>query len=223
MGIGDWIELGSFFLAIIALVFTLYFWLLDQLREEETKFIEGKEEQINKLKDYRDKIKELNKDTIAARNNESPENQDQISKPKKNNNKKGKDNNNQETQASNSLGIESLNGLVEYQKQIEKVNYILDVLVRYRFWNRNAPKEEFDKIKEFHTDSKYLSSTLLRYIENLRIEKDNNSQGADNKNPEKKDDSLIAIKMLKTDSLEEITDSYVNGLNYIIFYLQDWK
>lgn len=40
----------SCILAIIALVFTLYFWLLDHLSDDETKFLEGKSETVDQLK-----------------------------------------------------------------------------------------------------------------------------------------------------------------------------
>lgn len=46
------IELISCVFGILALAFTLYFWLLDHLSEDESKFIEGKKDYLKNLKDY---------------------------------------------------------------------------------------------------------------------------------------------------------------------------
>ena len=47
--LGPLIDIISCVFTVLALVFTLYFWLLDNLNEEETKFIEGKGKLINSL------------------------------------------------------------------------------------------------------------------------------------------------------------------------------
>ena len=51
---GPIIDIVSCVFTVLALVFTLYFWLLDKLNEEETKFFEGKGELLNSLRDCRD-------------------------------------------------------------------------------------------------------------------------------------------------------------------------
>lgn len=47
----------SAILAIIALVFTLYFWLLDHLSDDETKFLEGKAQTLDQLRGAVDALK----------------------------------------------------------------------------------------------------------------------------------------------------------------------
>ena len=46
---GPLIDIISCVFTVLALVFTLYFWLLDNLNEEETKFVEGKDKLLNSL------------------------------------------------------------------------------------------------------------------------------------------------------------------------------
>ncbi len=46
---GNLIDIVSCVFTVLALVFTLYFWLLDHLSEDETKFIEGKPETLAAL------------------------------------------------------------------------------------------------------------------------------------------------------------------------------
>ena len=55
---GPIIDIVSCVFTVLALVFTLYFWLLDNLNEEETKFLEGKGELLRTLKTCRDVLKE---------------------------------------------------------------------------------------------------------------------------------------------------------------------
>ena len=61
---GPILDIVSCVFTVLALVFTLYFWLLDNLNEEETKFLEGKGELLRTLKDCRDKLKEDGTDWI---------------------------------------------------------------------------------------------------------------------------------------------------------------
>ncbi|MBQ5342726.1 MAG: hypothetical protein J6Z24_04615 [Oscillospiraceae bacterium] len=61
---GPILDIVSCVFTVLALVFTLYFWLLDNLNEEETKFLEGKGELLNTLKECRDKLKEDGTDWI---------------------------------------------------------------------------------------------------------------------------------------------------------------
>ena len=61
---GPIIDIVSCVFTVLALVFTLYFWLLDNLNEEETKFLEGKGELLRALKDCRDELKKDGTDWI---------------------------------------------------------------------------------------------------------------------------------------------------------------
>ena len=61
---GPILDIVSCVFTVLALVFTLYFWLLDNLNEEETKFLEGKGELLRTLKECRDKLKEDGTDWI---------------------------------------------------------------------------------------------------------------------------------------------------------------
>ena len=47
--LGPLIDIISCVFTVLALIFTLYFWLLDNLNEEETKFVEGKGELLKTL------------------------------------------------------------------------------------------------------------------------------------------------------------------------------
>ena len=53
---GPILDIVSCVFTVLALVFTLYFWLLDNLNEEETKFLEGKGELLASLRDCRDEL-----------------------------------------------------------------------------------------------------------------------------------------------------------------------
>ena len=72
--LGPLIDIISCVFTVLALIFTLYFWLLDNLNEEETKFVEGKGELLKTLnecletvrssektdKEKREKVREAN-------------------------------------------------------------------------------------------------------------------------------------------------------------------
>ena len=191
MDLSMWIDIISCVFTIVALIFTLYLWLLDQLSGEESQFIEHKSQYIKDLKEYKDHISDIQTKSIPEY---------QISESPENDRKKLYD-----------------DLLDKFHENVENVNNLLSVIVSYRFWTRNAQKTDFEKIQDFLADSRYLSSTIMRCRE-----------GDD-------DDSLIEIKpddlsAQRNDSaptepskLEKISESYINGLNYIIYYLEDWK
>ena len=154
------IEIISCVFTVLALVFTLYFWLLDHLSEDESKFIEGKEKSINELN--------MCLDTISD---------------------------SRDPQA--------------FLDMVQNVNNQLEVILNYRFWPRSRQKEEYKKINEFFQDSKYLISTIRRYIEAQ-------------KTPEL-GDTLIGIASLNNDEIEDIQSDYKNGLRYIINFIEAWN
>ena len=51
----DYLNIISCVFTVLALVFTLYFWLLDKLSEDESKFIEGKKDLLGTLNDCLEK------------------------------------------------------------------------------------------------------------------------------------------------------------------------
>lgn len=93
----------------------------------------------------------------------------------------------------------------EIRDIIDEVNGQLEIIVNYRFWNRNAHKKDFEKIKKFYTDSKYLTSTITRYTE------------------EDDDNTLIEIGRFDLQTIKEIIRQYIKGLDFIIIFLEDWK
>ena len=52
----DYLNIISCVFTVLALVFSLYFWLLDKLSEDESKFIEGKKDLLGTLNDCLGKI-----------------------------------------------------------------------------------------------------------------------------------------------------------------------
>lgn len=54
----DYLNIISCVFTVLALVFTLYFWLLDKLSEDESKFIEGKKEFLDILTTTLEEIKD---------------------------------------------------------------------------------------------------------------------------------------------------------------------
>ncbi len=56
---GNLIDIISCVFTVAALIFTLYFWMLDHLSEEESEFIKSKSGVLDTLIDKRAKIKEL--------------------------------------------------------------------------------------------------------------------------------------------------------------------
>ena len=58
---GPLIDIISCVFTVLALVFTLYFWLLDNLNEEETKFVEGKGELLQSLNECLETVRSSEK------------------------------------------------------------------------------------------------------------------------------------------------------------------
>ena len=145
---------------VLALVFTLYFWLLDHLSEDESKFIEGKESFLQELKECLKTISDNREPEVL-------------------------------------LPI------------VQNVNNKLEVILNYRFWPRSRQKEDYKKINEFYMDSKYLISTIRRYVE------------AQNQTGEEA--SLVGINKLKKEDLDDIQSDYRNGLLFIIDFIESWS
>ncbi|MCR5155875.1 MAG: hypothetical protein K6C96_04260 [Butyrivibrio sp.] len=154
------IDIISCVFTVLALVFTLYFWLLDHLSEDESKFIEGKEEFLNELREC---LKTIN-------NNGEPK------------------------------------ALLPI---VQKVNNKLEVILNYRFWVRSKKKEDYKKINVFYADSKYLISTIRRYVEAQEAKAGS--------------DSLVGIPALGKEDLDDIQSDYRNGLMYIIDFIESWN
>lgn len=66
---GTLADVISCILAIIALIFTLYFWLLDHLSDDETKFLEGKSETLDQLKKAADVLEKEKNEACLNRKN----------------------------------------------------------------------------------------------------------------------------------------------------------
>ena len=153
------ISLFSCIVTILALVFTLYLWLLDQMSDEEAKFLEGKKEFLTIL------YNSLN----IAQNSKEP---------------------------------------MTMLKLLQDVNDQLEIVMNYRFWARTKRKEEYNKINEFYQDSKYMISTIRRFLEAERAK----DLGR----------SLIAIPDLDESELDDIQSDYRNGLSFIIEFMENW-
>lgn len=164
------IDIISCVFTVLALVFTLYFWLLDHLSEDESKFIEGKEKFLKELKECLDTISD-NKDPEVL------------------------------------LPI------------VQKVNNKLEVILNYRFWVRSKKKEDYKKINVFYADSKYLISTIRRYVE----AKEDQGSNAAVESREMESGSLVRIPVLGEEDLEDIQSDYRNGLMYIIDFIESWN
>lgn len=169
------INIVSCIFTIAALVFTMYLWLLEQLSGEETRFVEGKAGYISALKGSKSKIKEYE---IKFDNGSEQDSSDFTAEDK---------------------DIEAIRDI------IDEVNGQLEIIVNYRFWNRNAHKKDFERIKKFYGDSKYLTSTITRYIEPYD------------------DNTLIEIGRFDLQTIKEIIRQYIKGLDFIIIFLEDWK
>ncbi|MBE5826408.1 MAG: hypothetical protein E7307_07190 [Butyrivibrio sp.] len=154
------IDIISCVFTVLALVFTLYFWLLDHLSEDESKFIEGKEEFLNELREC---LKTID-------NNDEPK---------------------------------------ALLTNVQKVNNKLEVILNYRFWVRSKKKDDYKKINVFYADSKYLISTIRRYVE----AQESKAGG----------DSLVGIPALGKEDLDDIQSDYRNGLMYIIDFIESWS
>lgn len=154
------INIVSCLFTVLALVFTLYFWLLDHLSADEAKFIEKKKKYLARLKDCLEILKHSQKPT-------------------------------------------------EILNVIRCVNDILEIILSYRFWANSSLKRDYNAIHEFYTDSRFIISTLQRSIESNNASKQNRS--------------LAYIPELSGPEMEDIKSDYLNGLLYIINFIENWK
>ena len=157
------IDIVSCAVTVLALVFSLYLWLLDHLSEDEYKFIEGKEKFVESLNNC---LKTIDKDQH---------------------------------------GLDSVSPLKNLLDNLQEVNDKLEVILSYRFWARSKRKEEYNKISQFHFDTRYLISTLRRSLETDKKE------------------SLLTMPELRQEEIDDIKVDYKKGLYYIIDFLENWS
>ncbi len=160
---GNVIDIISCVFTVAALIFTLYFWLLDHVSEEETEFLKKKPGLLGTLNKSLNKIKE-------------------IEHSKKD-----------EKDDSRTL----FNAMSEVNKQME-------IVLNYRFWTRGKYKDAYLKVNNFYKDSKYAASAIHRSLE-------------------EDDTSLVSIKSLRRDELEDIRSDYQKGLSYTIEFIENWE
>ena len=155
----DILNIISCVFTVVALVFTLYLWLLDKISDDEAKFIEGKADLLEKLNRYLEYV-----DTVSDKE--------------------------------------------ELLMTVQGVNNELEVILKYRFWVRSKQKEKYKEITDFYHDSKYLISTILRYME---YEKD-----------EKLKQTLVWIPKMDDDEMKDIRDAYQKGLFFIKDFVEEF-
>ena len=163
LGPGEWADIISCVFTIVALAFTLYLWLLDNLSGDESKFVEKKGEILKELNACLESLEDTSKDTPTDE------------KPSK-----------------------------DFLQTLQKADTQLEALVSYRFWARSKQKEEFEKIRVFHEDSRYLISLIKRLSESTEQPK-----------------SLAAVLPLNRTQLKEIRNAYRNGLLFIIEFIEN--
>ena len=168
---GSLIDIVSCVFTVLALVFTLYFWLLDHLSEEESEFIKEKHKY---LKQFRKVLGELRHTKKGGE--EAPEE-----------------------------GAASAKELLSAVKDITRE---LEIMLNYRFWGRSRRREDYEKINEFYQDSRFLLSTLERYLE-----------GED----EEEGPGLLSIRALAESDLREMRGEYCDGLVFIINFVENWS
>ena len=163
LGPGEWADIISCVFTIVALAFTLYLWLLDNLSGDESKFVEKKGEILKELNACLESLEDTSKDTPTDE------------KPSK-----------------------------DFLQTLQKADTQLEALVSYRFWARSKQKEEFEKIRVFHEDSRYLISLLGRFSD-----------------PSGQPKSLAAVLPLNRTQIEEIRKEYRKGLLFIIEFIEN--
>ena len=168
---GSLIDIVSCVFTVLALVFTLYFWLLDHLSEEESEFIKEKHKY---LKQFRKVLGELR----HTKKGDGP------------------------------LPQEGPAAAKELLSAVKDITRELEIMLNYRFWGRSRRREDYEKISEFYQDSRYLSSTLQRYLEG----EDMASGG-----------SLLTIRALEDADLREMRGEYCDGLVFIINFVENWS
>ena len=174
------VDIISCVFTVIALAFTLYLWLLDHLSEDESKFIENKAKILDALKaSLSDILSREEREQLRA----------SIPVP--------------ETAGSESLNAKML------LTAVQKVNDQLEVVLNYRFWARSRQRAEYEQIRAFYRDSRYLVSMLRRYEESGTLESAR--------------DSLISINAMDGELLEDIRTDYRDGLAFIVEFIENWE
>ena len=101
----------------------------------------------------------------------------------------------------------------DFLQTLQKADTQLEALVSYRFWARSKQKEEFEKIRVFHEDSRYLISLIKRLTEPPK--RSNLSESTEQPK------SLAAVLPLNRTQLKEIRNAYRNGLLFIIEFIEN--
>ena len=96
----------------------------------------------------------------------------------------------------------------EFLEILKDVSSRMEVVLSYRFWVRSKQREEYEKICEFHRDSRYLISALNRSDESGSIPAEA--------------ESLVGIA-LDEKQMEDIREDYYEGLMYIIEFIENWE
>ena len=104
--------------------------------------------------------------------------------------------------------VDTVSDKEELLMTVQGVNNELEVILKYRFWVRSKQKEKYKEITDFYHDSKYLISTILRYME---YEKD-----------EKLKQTLVWIPKMDDDEMKDIRDAYKNGLFFIRDFVEEF-
>lgn len=159
-------ELISCIFTVLALVFTLYFWLLDKLSDDEADFRRGRAETLALLNDSLRTIR-------TCRTSRDPE---------------------------------------QILKAAVDVDEKLQLVLNYRFWERDKHRDNYNKIKTFYEDNRYLISTIRRSRDYLR----------ESESTPKDKVSLLAVPELTEAEIDDIVSDYDYALNYIIEFLENW-
>ena len=176
------LNLISCIFTVAALIFALYCFLLEQLGADESDFLRSKDEKVKVLSECLDKIKtqtDIFYQTYDKKNNKVLD---------------------------NSTTVKTVKIVLE---SIKEVNNQLEIIMSYRFWVRSKVKKEYGIINVFHNDSKYLISTMERYLE---AKKGKAVSG-----------SLIEISTLEPRDIEDIYSDYGRGLEYILDFIKNWN
>ena len=96
----------------------------------------------------------------------------------------------------------------DLKTMIEKVNNQLEIVLNYRFWEFGKHRDDYYKVRKFYRDSRYLLSSLCRYIEDR-----NSAEGKD---------SIVSIPALSDEEFAEIKKNYLDGLSLIAELIQTW-
>lgn len=169
-GFGYTIEFISCIATIIALIFTLYLWLLDKIGDDRAEYLKVRRQFIADLNNGIIRLRNLNKtNTVPQRNNS--------------------------------------HAYKQILSTIEDMNDELGKILSYRFWERNAQSDDYNKITDFHSGSRYLISTLKRYDNSLK-----NSGTSD---------TIVGIQPLSPQEIDDMISDYITGLEFILEFVDD--